>query len=110
VGHVTYLRRIKAGPFNETQAISLDRLNEIGKGARLEDVILPLEAGLDDIPALTLRSDTAEAVRQGRVLTGLPQTDGLYLAGHNDVPVALMEVSGGTAKVVRGFNFPDVAE
>lgn len=110
VGHVTYLRRIKAGPFNETQAISLDRLNEIGKGARLEDVILPLEAGLDDIPALSLTSDTAGAVRQGRVLTGLPQTDGLYLAGHNDVPVALMEISGGTAKVVRGFNFPDVAE
>jgi tRNA pseudouridine55 synthase len=110
VGHVTYLRRIKAGPFDESQAISLDRLNEIGKGARLEDVILPLEAGLDDIPALTLRSDTAEAVRQGRVLTGLPQADGLYLAKHNDVPVALMEVSGGTAKVVRGFNFPDVAE
>ncbi|MDZ4308222.1 tRNA pseudouridine(55) synthase TruB [Allopontixanthobacter sp.] len=110
VGHVTYLRRIKAGPFDETQAISLDRLNEIGKGARLEDVILPLEAGLDDIPALILGPDTAEAVRQGRVLTGLPQSDGLYLATHDDVPVALMEISGGTAKVVRGFNFPDVAE
>ncbi len=110
VGHVTFLRRIKAGPFTEGQAISLDRLNEIGKGAPLEDVILPVEAGLDDIPALTLRSDTVEAVRQGRVLTGLPQADGLYLAKHNDVPVALMEVSGGTAKVVRGFNIPDVAE
>ena len=110
VGHVTYLRRIKAGPFDESQAISLDRLNEIGKGARLEDVILPLEAGLDDIPALSLESDTAGAVRQGRVLTGLPQADGLYLAMHNDVPVALMEIIGGTAKVVRGFNFPDVAE
>jgi len=110
VGHVTYLRRIKAGPFDEAQAISLDRLNEIGKGARLEDVILPLEAGLDDIPALSLGSSAAEAVRQGRVLTGLPQADGLYLATHNDVPVALMEIFGGTAKVVRGFNFPDVAE
>ena len=28
------LRRTKAGPFAETQAISLDKLNEIGKGAR----------------------------------------------------------------------------
>jgi len=26
------------------------------------------------------------------------------------VPVALVEVDGGTAKVVRGFNLPDVAE
>ncbi|RYD49117.1 MAG: tRNA pseudouridine(55) synthase TruB, partial [Sphingomonadales bacterium] len=30
VGHVTYLRRVKAGPFREEQAISLDTLNEIG--------------------------------------------------------------------------------
>jgi tRNA pseudouridine55 synthase len=26
------------------------------------------------------------------------------------VPVALMELSGGTAKVVRGFNLTDTAE
>ncbi|ABC62797.1 tRNA pseudouridine(55) synthase TruB [Erythrobacter litoralis] len=110
VGHVTYLRRIKAGPFAEFQAISLDKLNEIGKGAPLQDLLLPLEAGLDDIPALTLDSDSAQAVRQGRVLSELPQTDGLYLAKLDDVPVALVELSGGTARVVRGFNLPDVAE
>ncbi len=109
-GHVTYLRRIKAGPFLEKQAISLDKLNEIGKGARLEDVILPLEAGLDDIPALTLTSDEAAAVRQGRVLTGQPQADGLYCAMCRNVPVALVELASGTTKIVRGFNLPDVAE
>ena len=110
VGHVTYLRRIKAGPFHQEQAISLDKLNEIGKGARLEDVMLPLEAGLDDIPALTLTSQQAAAVRQGRVLEGQPQADGLYCAVHREIPVALMELVGGTAKVVRGFNLHDVAE
>ena len=110
VGHVTYLRRIKAGPFREEQAISLDKLNEIGKGAPLQDLLLPLEAGLDDIPALMLDQTGAQAVRQGRVLSELPQADGLYCAKLGDVPVALMELSGGTAKVVRGFNLPDVAE
>ena len=110
LGHVTYLRRIKAGSFLENQAISLDKLEEIARGARLEDLLLPLEAGLDDIPALILDSDSAQAVRQGRVLSELPQTDGLYCAKLGDVPVALMELSGGTAKVVRGFNLPDVAE
>ncbi|GAA4647477.1 tRNA pseudouridine(55) synthase TruB [Pontixanthobacter gangjinensis] len=110
VGHVTYLRRIKAGSFLEKQAISLDKLNEIGKGARLEDIILPLEAGLDDIPALSLTSEQAAAVRQGRVLTGQPQADGLYCAVHRDIPVALVELAGGTVKVVRGFNLHDVAE
>ena len=110
LGHVTYLRRIKAGPFREEQAISLDKLNEIGKGAPLQDLLLPLEAGLDDIPALKLDPDSAQAVRQGRVLSGMPQADGLYFAKLGNTPVALMELEGGTAKVVRGFNLPDVAE
>lgn len=110
VGHVTYLRRTKAGPFGEEQAISLDILNEIGNGARLEDHLLPLEAGLDGIPALTLDPESAQAVRQGRVLSGMPHPDGLILAKTGNIPVALMELSGGTATVVRGFNLPDTAE
>ena len=104
LGHVTYLRRTKAGPFRQEQAISLDKLNEIGKGAALEDLLLPLEAGLDDIPALVLDPESAQAVRQGRVVSGLPHTDGLYCAMLADVPVALVDLNGGTAKVVRGFN------
>ncbi|WP_427963530.1 tRNA pseudouridine(55) synthase TruB [Altererythrobacter sp.] len=109
-GHVTYLRRIKAGPFHQEQAISLDKLEEIGKGAPLQDLLLPLGAGLDDIPALKLDPDSAQAVRQGRVLSGMPQSDGLYCAMLDDVPVALMELNAGTARVVRGFNLPGVAE
>ena len=110
LGHVTYLRRIKAGPFREDQAISLDTLEKNAKGAAIENLLLPLEAGLDDIPVLTLDPTSAQAVRQGRVLSDLPHTDGLHLATLHDVPVALMELSGGSAKVVRGFNLPDVAE
>lgn len=110
VGHVVMLRRLRAGPFGLGQAISLDKLNEIGQGAPLENVILPLEAGLVDIPALDLGSEQARAVRQGRVLTELASPDGLYWARSRDIPVALMELSGGNARVVRGFNLPDVAE
>ena len=110
VGHVTMLRRLKAGPFGIEQAISLDKLNEVGKGAPLENVLLPLEAGLVDIPALDLGPEQARAVRQGRVLAGLPQIDGLYWARAGMVPVALVELSGGSLVVVRGFNLPDVAE
>jgi len=109
-GHVTYLRRTKAGPFMQGQAISLDTLEEIAKGRGLQDLLLPLEAGLDDIPALHLDQTSAQAVRQGRVLSGLPQSSGLYLAKLGAVPVALVEITDGTATVVRGFNLPDVAE
>jgi tRNA pseudouridine55 synthase len=110
VGHVTMLRRLRAGPFNLSQAISLDNLNAIGQGAPLENVILPLEAGLVDIPALDLGPEQASMVRQGRVLAGLACDDGLYWARSGRVPLALVELSGGDARVVRGFNLPDVAE
>ena len=110
VGTVTMLRRLKAGPFGIEQAISLDKLNEVGKGAPLEHVILPLEAGLVDIPALTLNPEEARAIRQGRVLSGLPETDGLYWARCGDVPLALVMLSGGALRVERGFNLPGVAE
>jgi tRNA pseudouridine55 synthase len=109
-GHVTYLRRTKAGPFTAAQAISLDLLEEAAKRRGLEDLLLPLEAGLDDIPALPLDQTSAQAVRQGRVLSEMPQSSGLYLAKLGIVPVALMAISDGTATVVRGFNLPDVAE
>jgi tRNA pseudouridine55 synthase len=109
-GTVSMLRRVKAGPFDLSHAISLDKLNEIGKGAALEQILLPLEVGLDDIPAIDLGSEQARAVRQGRVLTELPHEDGLYWAREGITLVALMELSGGEARVVRGFNLSDVAE
>jgi tRNA pseudouridine55 synthase len=110
VGHVVMLRRTRAGPFTLEQAISLDKFGGIAKGAPLEPLLLPLEAGLDDIPALDLDPAQAGAVRQGRALTGMPRQDGLYWARAGHTPVALMEMISGTARVVRGFNLQDVAE
>ncbi|WP_242097779.1 tRNA pseudouridine(55) synthase TruB [Sphingomonas sp. CROZ-RG-20F-R02-07] len=106
VGHVTMLRRTKAGPFGLTQAISLDKLDELGQARALEHLLLPLRAGLDDIPALSLTPAQAGALRQGRVLDGIADDDGLRFAVLDDVPVALVEVQAGNAVVVRGFNLP----
>jgi tRNA pseudouridine55 synthase len=105
VGHVTMLRRTKAGPFDLSHAISLDKLNAFGQGAAQSDVILPLEAGLVDIPALNLSPEAAGAIRQGRVWTGESTHDGLYWGRDSEMrPVALIEALAGTLKVVRGFN------
>ena len=104
VGHVTYLRRIKAGPFGLSHAISLDKLAETANARGLEQILLPLRAGLDDIPALSLDPDQAGALRQGRVLAGIARDDGLHFAMLGETPVALVEVSNGEARVVRGFN------
>ena len=104
VGHVVMLRRTRAGPFDLSRAISLDKLAEAAKARGLEGVILPLRAGLDDIPALILTPDQAGALRQGRVLAGIEAADGVTFATFRDVPLALVVVSGGEVRVIRGFN------
>ena len=104
VGHVTMLGRTKAGPFTLAQAISLDFLGEAAKGRTLDGAVLPLEAGLDDIPALPVTPDQARLLRHGQQLAGHPVKPGLYLATDDHRPVALVEASADGLKVVRGFN------
>jgi tRNA pseudouridine55 synthase len=104
VGSVAMLRRIKAGPFTLADSISLDKLAELGHGRALEEKLLPLRAGLDDIPALSLTPDQAGLLRQGRVLIGIAADDGLHFATSEDIPVALVEVLDREVRVVRGFN------
>jgi tRNA pseudouridine55 synthase len=104
VGHVTMLRRTKAGPFTLQPAISLDILEEKAKARTLEELLLPLTAGLDDIPALSVTPDQARALREGRKLIGIAATSGLYIAISDAVPVALVEAEQSELRVVRGFN------
>ena len=103
VGHVTMLRRVKAGPFTLESAISLDKLNDAATGHGIAQYMLPLTAGLDDIPALPVSPDEALALRQGKMLMGKPHT-GLLLAMLGETPIALVESSGPDIRVVRGFN------
>ena len=104
VGHVIMLHRTKAGPFSLDGAISLDKLAESAKARSLEQHLLPLTAGLDDIPALPVTPDQAGALRQGRKLIGIAAQPGLYLATDQNVPVALVELDGDELRVLRGFN------
>jgi tRNA pseudouridine55 synthase len=104
VGHVTMLRRTKAGPFTLAQAISLDILFEKSKAQALEDISLPIRTALDDIPALALTPEQAELIHHGQVLTGIAASDGLQLALSGDIPLALVEVLGGNVRSLRRFN------
>ena len=104
VGHVSMLRRTRAGPFDLSQAISLDLLDEAANGATLEAYMRPIEAGLDGIPALPLTPEQAAALREGRVLVGVAASDGLHFAKLGDTPIALVEIVTGLVRVERGFN------
>jgi tRNA pseudouridine55 synthase len=104
VGHVSYLRRTRAGPFSLESAISLDFLEEAAKARRLTETVMPLTAALDDIPALPVTPDQGRLLRHGQRLVGFPAKPGLQLAISEETPVALVEASADGLKVVRGFN------
>jgi tRNA pseudouridine55 synthase len=104
VGHVTMLRRTRAGPFDLSQAITLDKLAELAKARSLDGAVLPLIAGLDDIPALPVTPEEATLLRHGQRLTRTLATPGLVLATDAGRPVALVEVGTDGLRVVRGFN------
>jgi tRNA pseudouridine55 synthase len=104
VGHVSMLRRTRAGPFGLEKANSLDFLADAAKARALTRMVLPLSAGLDDIPALPVTPDQASLLRHGQMLFGIPAIPGLHLAMSAETPVALVEISDDGCKVVRGFN------
>jgi tRNA pseudouridine55 synthase len=104
VSHVTMLRRTRAGPFSLEQAVSLDFLEETAKARQLDGAVMPLEAALDDIPALPVTPDQAQLLRYGQRLVGFPATPGFQLATSDGVPVALVEAAADGLTVVRGFN------
>jgi tRNA pseudouridine55 synthase len=104
VGHVSYLRRTRAGPFALETAISLDFLSQAAKARQLDGAVVPLQAALDDIPALPVTPDQAQLLRHGQKLAGFPAKPGLALAIVDGCPVALVEATADGLRVVRGFN------
>lgn len=104
VGHVAMLRRTKAGPFALETAISLDKLDQFIQERRPEQALLPLTAGLDDIPALPVNPEEAAMLRQGQRLQGTLLKPGTYMAMNGSVPIAIVEAVAGQVRVLRGLN------
>ena len=104
VGHVTMLRRTRAGPFSLETAISLDFLEEAAKARALTRTVLPLTAALDDIPALPVTPDQARLLRHGQMLFGIPAKPGLAAGDVGGNSGRAGRSLGRRPRVVRGFN------
>ena len=61
LGHVTSLRRLATGPFEESQAVSLEKLEDLGQDSDLFEYLADPIHALAGIPAVEL--DPTEAVR-----------------------------------------------
>jgi tRNA pseudouridine55 synthase len=113
VGHLVQLRRLSVGPFDETQAISLDKLESLGHRAAASEHLLPIETALDDIPALALTEAEAERLRHGVPIPLLQAPDrplehlqhgAVVCATAGGKLVALAEFEEGLLRPVRVMN------
>ncbi len=97
-GHVVQLRRVWAGPFEIEDSIPFEKLDEMAKDRALDEFLLPLEAGLNDLAELHCTPEGAARLRNGNPgmviasdveygeecwasLDGVPVAIGVYKAG-----------------------------
>jgi tRNA pseudouridine55 synthase len=64
-GHVIWLRRVWSGPFEASDGVSLDRVEELAKTEALDALLLPLEVGLADLPELKATPEGAARLKNG---------------------------------------------
>jgi tRNA pseudouridine55 synthase len=63
--HLSALRRTRAGAFDLSLAVTLDRLNELAEGGALGEVLIDMNAALSELPAAHLTGEEARRVRHG---------------------------------------------
>jgi len=63
--HMTELRRIQAGAFNESDSITLYQLQEIVREGKLNDYIKPLEMVSEYLPKIEIKSEFSEKIKHG---------------------------------------------
>jgi tRNA pseudouridine55 synthase len=112
--HIAELRRLSVGRFTETQAITLDSIGEHGHISQNYRHLLPIEAALDDIPAVSLTEAEAARLRNGQSLT--PGDPGEWVgfdelvegtivsARYNRALIALARIEDGRLRPIRVMN------
>ncbi len=114
-GHVSALRRSMVGPFREATAISLDALHTAAQpeGPGAASLLLPVETGVQDLPALAVsRSDAARLARGQPVLLrgrDAPIIEGWAAVSTGGILMALVESNGGELLPRRVFNLGGTA-
>ena len=112
-GHVVTLRRLWSGPFHVDQGVTLARIDALAGTPALDAFLLPLQAGLHDLPELPATPEGAARLRNGNpgtVLSSRAEYGQTAWASYHGQPVAVGTYRGGELHPIRVFNFsPDAA-
>ena len=109
--HLTALRRSWVEPFREPQMVTLEQLEQAAKQGdkALLAWLLPVSAGLVNLPVLHLDEAQSMAVSRGQqiILPGLQEAGRCAAFASDGALLALLEPDAeGRARVIRGFNLP----
>ncbi|WP_185805763.1 tRNA pseudouridine(55) synthase TruB [Mammaliicoccus sciuri] len=94
--HMSHLIRLKSGGFTLNQAIKLDDLREIVEQDKLQDVILPLEYGLNGLTKITVYDkNIVTRIQNGqkieKSLIDESKHDGEFVVWYEDKAIAIMD-------------------
>jgi tRNA pseudouridine55 synthase len=103
-GHVIELRRTRVGPFSVETGIPLDRLPD--DADLMARAILPLQAGLGEIPIVSVDRSAAATLRRGQklLLRGPAPIQGRAYVECFGAPIAFGVVEDGYFVSTRVFN------
>jgi tRNA pseudouridine55 synthase len=65
LGHVRELRRTWSGPFEANDALTMVQIEEMARTDALDEYLLPLEKGLQDLPEVKATAEGAVRLRNG---------------------------------------------
>ncbi|MFW2439233.1 MAG: tRNA pseudouridine(55) synthase TruB [Arenicellales bacterium] len=65
--HVTELRRTAAGKFTVSDAVRIEQLEKMDSQQRLQQ-LMPVDAGIDDMPRVSLAHDASQYFKQGQMV------------------------------------------
>lgn len=105
-GHVTQLRRLWSGPFDLEDAVTLKEVERPAKSDEIDDLLLPLETGLADLPELPTTAEGAGRLANGNpglVIASNAEYGDLAWASYQGAPVAVGIYRAGELHPSRVF-------
>lgn len=111
-GYASKIHRTRVGPFTMESAISLEKLAESLKIGIVPGLIQPLQAVLDDIPAVLINAQQAQQLRWGQAVVDLDAAllsldrshDVCFCMTNTGEPVGLAQFVNSELRPKRVFN------
>lgn len=112
-GHVLWLRRVWSGPFDAADdGVTLEAIEAEAKDPALDRLLIPLEAGLTDLPQVRLSANGAARLRNGNpgeVISSEAEFGDEAWASYQGQPVAVGIYKAGMLHPSRVFNLAQSA-